>query len=142
MHRLRRRNTILMILLLVIVLVVIGVALLASRIDQIFGDIRMADCAWRGTAVVWNDTDRDGVRDDDEDPLANVSVYADDVQNDQVKVASGVSDAEGSAVLSAFIAGCPETAFEVYVEPAAGYCATTPERASAPPYEFGVALCE
>jgi hypothetical protein len=135
------RRSIVIVLVVIGLLVAAGVALLLRSAEDIFANIRMADCAWGANVVVWNDADRDGQRDDDEAPLPDVAVHADDVRNTIVKAASAVTDSSGAAALSVFIAGCPETAFEVYAEAPTAMCATTPERLSSAPHAFGFASC-
>ncbi len=136
------RRTGLIILAVICVLIVVACALINRAVEEVFANIRMADCAWNATVVVWEDANRDGLQGEGEAPLPNVTVYADDTRNNIVRVASDVTDETGTAALNIFIAGCPETAFEVYAEPTSPYCATTPERLSQSPFEFGLALCE
>ncbi len=127
--------------LLIAALVVVGLVLLERAVDNIFDQITMSDCRWTATAFVWNDDDKDGIPGEDENPIPNVPVHVDDVQNNRVKVTSGMSDAQGNAKMDLFVAGCPETDFQVYVEPLEDYCLTTPERISQHPFNFGFVLC-
>ncbi|MEZ4672529.1 MAG: SdrD B-like domain-containing protein [Anaerolineae bacterium] len=138
-----RLNPIIIGLIMVVGLFIVGITLLRPAIDDVFKSASSSDCGWRGEAYVWNDSNRDGKPDEDEAPLPNVSILVDDVQNNQVKVETGVTDTDGKTTLRIFTAGCPETSFEVYVEPIENYCATTPERISIsqPRYNFGLALC-
>lgn len=124
------------------VLLVVGFALFWRASEEIFANIRMVDCRWAATATVWLDADRDGQRDADEQPMPDVAVRADDAANNIVKVTSAVTDTTGSAKLDVFVAGCPETTFEVVVVPPPDFCATTPERLSSAPFAFGVVACE
>ncbi len=141
MKRRVSRRTILVVLGIAAVLLVVGIVLLLRASEEIFANIRMADCRWGATAEVWLDADRDGQRDADEQPLPNVAVHADDVANNLVRVTSAITDTTGRATLDVFVAGCPETAFEVYFVLSTSFCATTPERLSDAPYTFGVAEC-
>jgi hypothetical protein len=141
MKRRISRRTILIGLGVVALLLVIGLALLGRAVDNIFANIRMADCRWGARVQVWLDTDRNGQRYPDEQPVSNVAVRADDVRNNRIAVASGVTNAAGTAELDVFVAGCPETAFEVYIVAPSQFCATTPERLTRAPFTFGVAAC-
>jgi hypothetical protein len=125
-----------------VVFIVVGIMLFLRAAEDIFANIRTADCRWSAKAEVWLDADHDGQRAASEQPMPNVTVRADDVRNNIIEVASGVTDALGAAELDVFVAGCPETDFEVYVVPPPQFCATTPERLSQPPFTFGVAACE
>jgi hypothetical protein len=122
---------------------VIAIALI-PRINSIFENVRMADCAWGSSTQVWMDDNRNGEWDADEQPFANVKFYVDDVKNGHPRMSAGTSDTDGNARLYIFIAGCPEVAMEFYPEPPAGYCFTTSERVQSedePPHQFGLALC-
>lgn len=127
----------------VVIIIVLLVALqrLSTRIDEIFANVSTADCAWNASVQVWDDANRDGMRDASERPLNNVVVYGDDVLNGSSSEANSTSDSDGNASLGVFIAGCPETKFEVFVQAPLGYCSTTPERLSESPYTFGLAQC-
>jgi hypothetical protein len=125
-----------------VVFISVGIILFLRAAEDIFANIRVADCRWGAKAEVWLDADRDGQRTADEQPMPNVTVHADDVRNNIIKVASEVTDAGGVAELDVFVAGCPETDFEVYVVPPPQFCATTPERLSQSPFTFGIAACE
>lgn len=135
------RRAILIAVTVIIALVAVGLVLFLRAAEDIFANITTKDCRWGATVVVWDDANRDGLRDEDETPLQNVAVYADDVRNNITRVASGTSDTTGTTKLDTFIAGCPDTAFEVYAAAPANLCATTPERLAKSPYSFGFAAC-
>lgn len=135
------RRAILIAITVIIALIALGVMLLMRATEDIFANITTKDCRWGAAVVVWDDANRDGLRDEDETPLQNVAVYADDVRNNITRVASGTSDTTGTAKLDIFIAGCPDTAFEVYAAAPADFCTTTPERLVKSPYSFGFAAC-
>jgi hypothetical protein len=136
------RRSILIALAVLVILLVVGFVWLGNVANDIIMEaVSRGDCTWGSRVQVWHDADRDGLRDEDETPLANVAVYADDTRNDIIKVANAVSDTDGIAALSVFIAGCPETAFEVYASAPPSFCPTTPERLAKPPHQFGFAAC-
>lgn len=142
MKRRTSRRTILTVLAVVAaVLLVAGIVLFLQAVEETFANITLSDCGWTAVAEVWLDADRDGLRDADEQPVPNVRVHADNVRNSSSKVASAVTDASGAAKLNVFIAGCPETAFEIYVVLPPQFCATTPERLSQAPFTFGIVDC-
>ncbi len=135
------RRTILITVTVIIALFVVGFVLFMRAAEDIFANISTKDCRWGASVIVWNDANRDGLRDDGEAPLQNVAIHADDVQNNITEVASGITDTTGTAALDVFIAGCPDAAFEVYAVTPTNFCATTPERLAKSPYTFGFAAC-
>jgi hypothetical protein len=100
------------------------------------------DCGWVARPRAFVDTNGNGKWDNRERPLAGVSFHVDDVYNHFEDVANEViSDSSGVGELFIFSAGCPNTEFEVYAIPPAGYTPTTPARLPGDgPLTFGFKL--
>jgi len=82
----------------------------------------VADCAWSAPLLTWNDTNENGVWDDGEQPIEGVRFEVNDVLNNYENVgAQAVSDWEGKAQASVWLAGCPSAKFEVLAFSPEGY---------------------
>lgn len=91
-----------------------------------------ADCIWNRKALAWIDENGNGKRDQNEQPLANVNIFVDDVRNNYRKVGDGAAtNGKGETHLSVWLPGCPNIDFEVYPETPVGYHSTTPPRLKA-----------
>jgi hypothetical protein len=89
----------------------------------------VADCAWHGSAKAWIDSDQDGLVNNDELPLGNVTIHIDDIQNQLVDVAWPViTDKNGAAQLNVSTPGCSNRVFEIYVDIPEGFRVTTSPR--------------
>ena len=110
-----------------ILIAVSSVALIFfSALQYILRVGAVADCDWHGSAKAWIDSNRDGLVNNDESPLANVAIHIDDVQNQLVDVGRPViTDKYGDAQLHVSIPGCSKSIFEIYVDPPEGFRVTT-----------------
>ena len=87
---------------------------------------QLADCAWHSSAKAWVDSNRDGLVNNDELPLGNVTINIDDVQNQLVDVAwPAITDKNGDARLNVSLPGCSKRIFEIYADPPQGFRVTT-----------------
>ena len=87
-----------------------------------------ADCGWSGRGEAWIDQNEDGIWTDDEVALEGVSFMIRDGNRGPIGPWPMESAKDGSAVLSAFLPGCPRVKLEVYVDTPAGYLLTTEPR--------------
>jgi hypothetical protein len=86
----------------------------------------VADCPWHGSAKTWIDLNQDGIVNNDESPLGNVSIHIDDIQNQLLDVGwPAITDKYGDAQLNASIPGCSNSVFEIYADPPEGFRLTT-----------------
>lgn len=89
----------------------------------------ITDCVWHGSAKVWVDSNGDGRINNGERPLGDVKLHIDDIQNQLADIGwPAITDKNGEARLNVLMLGCSDSAFEVYVDPPAGYRATTKQR--------------
>lgn len=138
------RRIALVLLVAIVGVVLVALVLLKPEVERIFASLTVSDCQWTRTVRVWNDANANGVRDVGEAPLAGVRIVVDDVKNQLQRVGSGTSDANGDALLSVFIPGCPETAMQIHAETPVGFCLTTPDHMdedSRQPTAFGLVAC-
>jgi streptogramin lyase len=92
-------------------------------------EISLVDCIWTGRGLAWIDENKNGAKDENEQPLSNVNIYIDDVLNGFTKVGgSPGTDWKGETEIGVFLAGCPNTTLEVYPEVPAGFKLTTKPR--------------
>ena len=88
-----------------------------------------ADCVWYDEADAWVDENQNGVWDNEEEPLAGVQFFVDDIRNDYQDVGDeAISAEDGKAHLSVWLPGCPNVKFEIYANPPEGFQATTSDR--------------
>lgn len=138
------RKTVLGLLVVLGVVALLAIAVIVPAINTIFDNVVTSDCIWTHNAKVWIDENKDGVKGSDEQPLANVQFYVDDVLNGGKQMSVGVSDANGDAPLYLFIPGCPKVEMEIYPQAPTGYCFTTLDRVKDEKDvvdEFGLAAC-
>lgn len=89
----------------------------------------IADCIWSGTAFVWIDQNGDGIFQEGEQPVPDVSVLIDDTLNGYTDVGKQAKTSlEGEAELSVWLPGCPDVEFEFYIQVPDGYVLTTAPR--------------
>ena len=89
----------------------------------------VADCAWHGSAKAWIDSNRDGLVNNDEAPLGNITIHIDDVQNNFVDVGwPAVTDRYGDVQLNVSIPSCSNSVFEIYADLPDGFRVTTRPR--------------
>ncbi|HJR79628.1 MAG TPA: hypothetical protein VJ821_06120 [Anaerolineales bacterium] len=87
------------------------------------------DCAWHGSAKTWFDSNGDGLVNNGEQPVSEIEIHIDDVQNQLVDVGwPAVTDKNGDARLNVLMLGCSESLLEVYVNIPEGYRITTRPR--------------
>ena len=89
----------------------------------------VADCAWHGSAKAWIDSNRDGLVNDDESLLGNVTIHIDDVENQLMDIGwPAITDPYGDAQLHVSIPSCSNSAFEIYADIPEGFRVTTRPR--------------
>ncbi|HKG53770.1 MAG TPA: hypothetical protein VKB04_05885 [Anaerolineales bacterium] len=89
----------------------------------------VADCAWHGSAKTWIDSNRDGLVNDDESLLGNVTIHIDDVENQLMDIGwPAITDPYGDAQLHVSIPSCSNSAFELYADIPEGFRVTTRPR--------------
>jgi len=89
------------------------------------------DCAWHSSAKTWVDSNGDGLINNGEQPLSEVEIHIDDVQNQLIDVGwPTITDRNGDARLNALVLmlGCSDVIFEVYTNAPEGYRITTKPR--------------
>ncbi len=102
----------------------------------------IADCGWFALGRVYLDQNQNGQLDANEESLADIAFHIDDVLNKYVDVGfPAKSNRQGESKLMVFVAGCPKTKMEVYIDVPKGYRLTTPARlteVSSQTYDFGL----
>ncbi len=89
----------------------------------------VSDCAWHGFAKAWIDSNRDGLVNNDESPLAHVAIHVDDVENDLIDVSwPAITDRYGEVRLNVSIPSCSKSIFEIYADIPEGFRVTTRPR--------------
>lgn len=89
----------------------------------------IVECAWHGSARAWLDSNADGLVNHGEQPLRDVEILIDDVQNNLVNVGwPAITDQDGEARLNVVMLGCSDILLEVYVNIPEGYRLTTESR--------------
>ncbi len=112
-----------------VVIIAIAFHLFKVRQSNQISNLTHSDCAWFGKGVAWIDENKNGVRDENEQPLANVTIYVDDIQNGYLKAGGGPStNWKGETGLGVALPGCPHVKLEVYPEIPPGYQLTTSPR--------------
>ena len=82
------------------------------------------DCEWSTAIQTWVDRNENGIWDDDESPLPNVTSIVESFES--VGIAEATSDEKGEARLYVLLSGCPrEVIFYVYVLSPPGYRVST-----------------
>ena len=88
-----------------------------------------ADCAWHSLAKAWVDSNRDGLVNQGEQPLRDVEIHVDDVENHLIDVGRpAITDQDGEAQLNVSISNCSNSVFEVYANFPEGFRITTRPR--------------
>ena len=88
-----------------------------------------ADCAWHSLAKAWVDLNRDGLVNQGEQPLRDVEIHVDDVENHLIDVGwPAITDQDGEAQLNVSIPNCSNSVFEVYANFPEGFRVTTRAR--------------
>lgn len=89
----------------------------------------IVDCAWHISARAWVDANGDGLVNMGEQPLSEVEIHIDDVQNQLVDIGwPAITDRNGDARLNVLMLGCSDVLFEVYAHIPEGYRMTTNPR--------------
>ena len=84
------------------------------------------DCVLESQVAAWLDANANGRRDPSETALAGVRFELDDVSHGDKNIAEvSISASDGTAVVSKFLPGCPESKFEVRAVPPLGFKFTT-----------------
>lgn len=143
------RSIIILISIVVVGIIVLGATVLGPAINRIYTEGAGSNgwCPYFVTAVAWIDADGDAERDAEENPLANVQFFVDELNVGRSKLMKGVSDTNGNVKLTELIPGCGEINMEVYPEVPDNYCLTTPDRIKVDgvdglkTYAFGFKAC-
>jgi hypothetical protein len=105
-----------------------------SAIQYILRAGEAADCAWYGSARAWIDSNADGNINPDEQPLSDVQIHVEDLENEFMGINwPAITDKDGDVLLSVTIPGCSDTSFEIYVDIPEGYRVTTRPRIQVKP---------
>lgn len=108
----------------------------------------IADCGWSATVRAWVDLNGNGIRDENDTPLPDVSFHVDDTLNgySDVSRGDGPTNWKGESQLSVFLPGCPKVQFEIYPDVPSGYRALSDVRPTSDGdaidqvFEFGFSL--
>jgi hypothetical protein len=101
------------------------------------------DCGWHSDVRAFVDENANKRWDAAEPPLPGVTFYADDIFNNESKVAGATTGEDGRTTLIVFIYDCRRVELEIYAQVPEGYVLTTPERidmrdiGSGEPFMFG-----
>lgn len=107
-------------------MIIIGILVIISFLNSSCG---VADCVWTGYTIAWIDSNKNGILDQNEEPLQGVSVHVDDIKNKYIDVADTIqTDDDGEAFATVWLPGCPDAEFEIYVDIPQGYKLTTQPR--------------
>lgn len=113
-----------------ILITILSVALIVfSMLHYIVRVGGIVDCAWHASAKTWLDSNGDGLLNHGEQPMSEVEIHIDDIQNKLVDVGwPAITDKNGDARLNVLMLGCSDVLFEVYVNTPEGYRITTKPR--------------
>ena len=110
-----------------ILIAIFTIALMVfSALNYILSSGGIVDCAWHSIARTWIDSNGNGFVNKDEQPLSDVEIHVDDIQNQFVDIGwPAITDDNGEVHLNVPVPDCSDTVLEIYADTPEGYRITT-----------------